>query len=312
MNKKLYARGLVAQGWYNFTEGLVYGLIARPTPSDLIYQRKIKYGKENLEYINTYCKKGLENEKKPLFIYIHGGSWVSGITEMRNRYIAQWAEKGYFTAAVSYSYAPQKTFPTPIQQCFTAIDYICDHAEEWNLDLRNVVLGGESAGGYFISHVVSAKSDFSLYDKNGLIFKSRDKFTPRALISLSGCYSFRRLMDENKKQSGFPDLKTMFQTYFGMDIPKLKEWLESEEGKLASPIVTKDFPPVYMAWAVRDLLRYEAFDMANDLRNQGVPYRLYKIDDISGQHAWTVVPIFKKSRECFEDAYRFAEGYLVK
>lgn len=312
MNKKLYLRSLAAQGWYNFTEGLVYALVTRPTPENLIYERKIKYGEDKLQYINTYCKKGTENQKKPLFIYIHGGGWLSGITEMRNRYIALWAEKGYFTASISYGYAPQKTFPAPIQDCFSAIDYICSNAEEWNLDLNNVILAGESAGGYFISHVASAVSDFELYKKNNLCFKSRDSLKIRALISLSGGYNFQRLIDQSKKQSNFPDVKIMCKSFFGMELPELKAWLNSEEGKLASPSVTENFPPMFMAWAIRDLLRYETFDMAKDLKEFNIPYRLFKIDDISAQHAWSVVPIFKKSRECFEDAFSFAEKYITR
>jgi hypothetical protein len=67
-----------------------------------------------------------------------------------------------------------------------------------------------------------------------------------------------------------------------------------------------------MAWATRDKLRFEAFDMANDLREFNIPYRLFKIDDISAQHAWSIVPLFQKSRECFEDAYKFCEKYIEK
>ena len=312
MDKKLYMRGLVAQKWYNFTEGLVYALTVRPTPENLIYERKIKYGDEKLQYINTYCKKGTENQKKPLLIYIHGGSWLSGITEMRNRYIALWAEKGYFTASVSYCYAPQKVFPFAIQDCFSAIDFIVDNAEKWNLDLENVILAGESAGGYFISHVASAMSDFTLYEKNELTFQSRNNFKVRAMVSLSGCFSLERLSDETKEQSKFPDLATMFKSFFGMKIEDFKNWLKTEEGKLASPVVTKNFPPVFMAWATRDKLRFEAFDMANDLREFNIPYRLFKIDDISAQHAWSIVPLFQKSRECFEDAYTFCEKYIER
>ena len=231
---------------------------------------------------------------------------------MRNRYIAQWAEKGYFTASVSYSYAPQKTFPEPVQDCFSAIDFICNHAEEWNLDLSNVILAGESAGGYFISHVASAAADFTLYREKGLTFESRDKIKIRALVSLSGGYNFTRLTDETKLQSTFPDVKIMCKSFFGMDIPELKEWLDSEDGKLASPKITEGFPPIYMAWATRDKLKYETFDMVNDLREYNIPYRLFKVDDISAQHAWTVVPIFKKSRECFEDAFAFCEKYITR
>ncbi len=312
MDKKLYMRGLVAQKWYNFTEGLVYALTVRPTPENLLYERKLRYGSESLQYINTYCKKDTEKEKKPVFIYIHGGGWLSGITEMRNRYVALWAEKGYFTACVSYGYAPQKTFPAPIQDCFSAIDFIVDNAEKWNLDLENVVLAGESAGGYFISQVASAICDFSDYAEKGLIFHNRNKLKVKALVGLSGGYNFSRFIDETKGQSKFPDIKIMCKSFFGMELSELKEWLQSENSKLASPEITADFPPMYMAWATRDNLKYETFDMAKDLREFNIPYRLFKIDDISAQHAWSIVPLFQKSRECFEDAYAFCEKYIEK
>lgn len=310
MNKKLYLRSLAAQGWYNFTEGLVYALTVRPTPQNLIYERKLRYGKDNLQYINTYCKKGTENEKKPLFVYIHGGGWLSGITEMRNRYVSLWADKGYFTACVSYGYAPQKTFPMPVQDCFCAMDFISENAEKWNIDLDNVILAGESAGGYFISHVASAVSDFSLYEKNGLTFNSRDRIKIKALVGLSGGYNFSRMVDEKKGQSTFPDIKIMCKSYLGKEMDELREWLKTEEAELVSPKITPDFPPMYMAWATRDRLKFETFDMAKDLCNFHIPYRLFKVDDISAQHAWTTMPIFKKSKECFEDAFEFAEKYL--
>lgn len=312
MNKKLYMRSLAAQGWYNFTEGLVYALTVRPTPEDLIYEKKIPYGKDNMQYINTYCKKGTEKEKKPVFVYIHGGGWLSGITEMRNRYVALWAEKGYFTACISYGYAPQKIFPEPIQDCFSAIDFIADKAEEWNLDLDNIVLSGESAGGYFISQVASAACDFSVYAKMGLTFNSRDKIKIKALVGLSGGYNFSRFLDEEKGQSRFPDIKIMCKSFFGMELPELKQWLKTDEAELSSPKVRENFPPMYMAWATRDNLKFDTFDMVNDLREYNIPYRLFKVDDISAQHAWTTMPIFKKSRECFEDAYRFCERYIER
>ena len=312
MDKKLYIRSLAAQGWYNFTEGLVYALTVRPTPENLIYERKLHYGKDNMQYINTYCKKGTENQKKPVFIYIHGGGWLSGITEMRNRYAALWAEKGYFTTCVSYGYAPQHIFPDPIQDCFSAIDFIAENADKWNLDLDNVILAGESAGGYFISHVASAVCDFSLYEKHGLEFESRNKIKLKALVGLSGGYNFARFIDETKGQSTFPDIKIMCKSFFGMEIPELKKWLQSEESELASPKIFENYPPMYMAWATRDRLKFETFDMAKDLSEFHIPYRLFKVDDISAQHAWTTMPIFKKSRECFDDAFAFCEKYIER
>ena len=131
MDRKMYLRGMAGQYWYNFTEGLAYALLYRPTPKELIYEKKVPYGKEKKQYINILHRKDLEREKKPLFIYIHGGGWISGITEMRNNYISSWAKEGFFTASISYTVAPQKQYPDPIQEIYDAIDFLFDNKEKY-------------------------------------------------------------------------------------------------------------------------------------------------------------------------------------
>lgn len=304
MDKKVYIRGLLGQYWYNFTEALVYGLVYRPTSSELIYTKKIKYGDGKLQYINTNERRDLRNKKKPLLIYIHGGSWVSGITEMRNAYITQWAKKGFFTAAVSYSYAPQKIYPYQLQEVFSAIDYILDHSEEYNIDTDKIVLAGESAGGYFISYVASALSDWSNAEDIGIKFRHKN-IKPKALVSLSGCFDLRRLADTSKPQSAFPDLKTMIKSYLGTDYETAKKMLFSADGEKYSPKVNSGYPPSYLIWADKDLLRYETFDFADELKSFGVKHELYKADGAIGMHAWSIVPLFRKSRICFEKTYDF-------
>ncbi len=312
MDKKIYTRAVAAQWWYQFPEALVYALLLRPTPKDLIYSKGIKYGEGKKQYLNTYTPKANPEKKKPAMIYIHGGAWVSGITEMRNSYIRQWAEKGFFTAAISYTYAPQKLFPDTFQELFDAIDYLYDHREELNIDTDNIVLCGESAGGYFISHVMAACIDFSEYAKRGFTFRCADKIKIKALVSLSGCFNFDRLNDKSKKQSKYPDLKTMFTSFTGMRYPDFLEWLKTDNGAFASPKITAEFAPMFMAWGTQDLLRYESFDMAKELETLGVKHELFKADGIIAQHAWTIVPLFKKARECFEDSFKFVGKFITE
>ena len=133
------------------------------------------YGDKKLNYINTFCRDDLKDTKKPLFLYIHGGGWISGITEMRNPYITNWAELGFYCASISYSYAPQEVFPTQIKEIFTAIDYIVDHAEGLNIDTENVVIAGESAGGYYITFVSHCLSHPEVLEKLGIEFRNADK-----------------------------------------------------------------------------------------------------------------------------------------
>lgn len=310
MDNKLFLRGMTAQGWYNFTEALVHMLLLRPVPQELIYTKKIKYGKDKLQYINTFAPKDKQDVKKPVMIYIHGGGWVSGITEMRNSYITNWAKKGFFVVAISYTYAPQKVFPSQLQEIFSAIDFLYEHREEYGIDMNNIVLAGESAGGYYISQVMSAVSDYALYKNRGLEFKCADSIIIKAMVSLSGCFNFDRLTDPKKRQSKFPDMKAMYTSFFGMRADVLRKWLKTDEAVIASPKITEKFAPMFIIWATRDMLKYEAFDMVNDLRKHNIKYELFKIDDISAQHAWSIVPLFKKSRECLEKTFEFVLPYL--
>ncbi len=310
MDKKVYIRGMAGQCWYNFTEALAYGLLYRPVPKELVYEKKVPYGKEKKQYLNIFYQKNSDN-KKPLFLYIHGGGWISGITEMRNNYISNWAKTGFVTVSVSYTVAPQKKYPESLQEIYDAIDYIFDNREKYNIDTDNIVIAGESAGGYYIMYLASAIADKTLIEKAGLKFRHRDEFSVKAMVSHCGCYNLESLLDSTKSQSKFPDVKMMVSTFLGKSRREAELWLKTEEGKLASPKVSKDYPPVFITWCTRDWLRYEAFDLMKDLEQAGVPYGQFKGDGIIGNHAWTIVTVFKKGRECFEKTKEFVMPYLT-
>ncbi len=305
---KLYTRGIAAQLWYNFTEGLVYGLTYRNTPDCVTYHKHIEYGNDKLQYINIYQHN--DNKKRPLLIYIHGGSWVSGITEMRNAYIAEWAKKGFNTAAISYTYAPQKIFPTQLKEVFDAIDFIYDNADKFNFDTENIVLAGESAGGYFISYIASVIGNEEILNKIGLTFRHIHDIKIKAMVSLSGCFDLRRMSDSTKPQSGFPDIKTMVKSYLLMEYDDAVKYLNSEDGKYVSPQVNSSYPPSFLVWGDKDLLRYETFDFAEELRQNKVKFNLYKADGAIGMHAWSIVQLFSKSRECFREAFEYVKDFI--
>ncbi len=305
---KLYMRGITGQLWYNFTEGLVYALTYRNAPDCVTYHKHIKYGSDKQQYINIYQHN--DNKKRPLLIYIHGGSWMSGITEMRNAYIAEWAKKGFNTAAISYTYSPQKVFPSQLKEVFDAIDFIYDNAEKYNFDMENIVLAGESAGGYFISYVASVIGDKTTLNKLNLTFRHINDFKIKAFVSLSGCFDLKRMSDSTKPQSDFPDIKTMVKSYLLMEYEDAVKYLNSDNGIYVSPQVNASYPPAFLVWADKDLLRYETFDFAEELRQCGVEHRLYKADGVIGMHAWSIVPLFKKSRKCLVETFDFVLPYL--
>ena len=310
MNKKMFLRGLAGQIFYNSTEVLALALTYRPVPKAIEYVKNVRYGKEKNNYMFNFCLKDKKNDKKPLFIYIHGGGWISGLMTMRNPYICNWAKKGFFASSVNYSYAPQAVFPTQIKELFTALDYIIDRADEYNIDPMNTVIAGESAGGYFITYIANCLNNPEVLNKLGIEFRNIDKMKIKAVVSHCGCYDIKSMVSPDKKQSKFPDIKMMSATFMGMPVKKILEYADTEEGKLISPDFTDKFPPTYFTWCTNDYLRYEAFDLEEKFKKLGVTYRMFKGDGIIGNHAWTIVTMFKKARICLEDTFDFVLPYL--
>lgn len=310
MNKKMYIRGLAGQIFYNSTEVLALALTYRPIPKTIEYVKNVRYGKEKNNYMFNYCLKEKKSEKKPLFIYIHGGGWISGLMTMRNPYICNWVKKGFFASSVNYIYAPQAVFPTQIKELFSALDYIIDRADEYNIDPKNTVIAGESAGGYFITYITSCLNNPEILEKLGIEFRNIDKIKVNAVVSHCGCYDIKSMVSPEKKQSKFPDIKMMCATFMGMPVKKILEYADTEDGKLISPEFTDKFPPTYFTWCTHDYLRYEAFDLEEKFKKLGVPYRMFKGDGIIGNHAWTIVTMFKKARICLKDTFDFVLPYL--
>lgn len=305
MDRKIYYRGLIAQPWYNFTEGLAYMITGRPIPENVFYEKKVHYGNEKSQFMNTLCLKEKKDKKKPVFIYIHGGGWISGITDMRNTYIVNWVNKGFQAFSINYTYAPQKFFPAQLREVYSAIDYIFDNAEKYNIDTDNIVLGGESAGGYFISYLAACVGDPTPLDKLSISFRNRDKFKVRALVSHSGCYNLEHLSNPEKPQSKFPDMKAMLEAFTGMKKDELHAYIKTPEGKLLNPQINSSFPPCFLIWSTNDYLRFDTKDFANELRRFNIPYRMFRGDGMVSPHAWTIVTMLKKGRQCLNETFDF-------
>lgn len=305
MDKKIYLRGMIAQPWYNFTEGLAYAITGRPIPDCINYEKRVHYGEGKQEYMNTLCLKEKMSIKKPLFIYIHGGGWISGITDMRNTYLVNWAKKGFFVCSLNYTYAPQKVFPYQLQEIYSAIDYIFDNAEKYNIDTENIIIGGESAGGYFLSYLAACIEKPDPLEKLGITFRHKESFRLKALVSHSGCFNLNHLSNTEKPQSRFPDMKAMLESFTGIKRSELNAFLKTPEGSLLTPEVNSGYPPCFLAWSCNDMLRFDTKDFVNELRRYNIPYRMFKGDGLAGFHAWTIVTMLSQGKECLKESFDY-------
>ncbi len=85
----------------------------------------------------------------PIHVFLHGGGWMFGTIDepfvdilCRERT----ALAGYVSVAVDYRLAPEHKFPIPLNDSYAALEWIVDHAAEFDADPTRVTIGGGSAG----------------------------------------------------------------------------------------------------------------------------------------------------------------------
>ncbi|WP_296705579.1 alpha/beta hydrolase [Algoriphagus sp.] len=111
------------------------------------------YGNTAENTMDVYLPAGRSIAETPLFIYIHGGAWVSGDKSeiLAFRSLVESSFSGYAIISLNYSLLNLGTgsgqFPDQENDIIDAINYIVSKTEEWNVS-KNIILAGASAGGH--------------------------------------------------------------------------------------------------------------------------------------------------------------------
>ncbi|KAJ6151281.1 CAZyme family CE10 [Penicillium chermesinum] len=90
--------------------------------------------------------------KRAAYVNFHGGGWVFGGLSTDHDFCKTLVHglEGHLVAFdVDYRLAPENKYPVPLDDCWTAFNWIRDHkATELNLDPSRFAVGGASAGGH--------------------------------------------------------------------------------------------------------------------------------------------------------------------
>ena len=89
------------------------------------------------------------DNKTPGVLWIHGGGYVLGMAEMVffTRAISLVKKYGAVVVSPAYRLAGEATYPAAIEDCYAALKYLKEHADELGVDSSRIMVGGESAGG---------------------------------------------------------------------------------------------------------------------------------------------------------------------
>lgn len=267
---------------------------------NLDIKRHIEYDdKDKALYLNIYQPKGRDyTVKMPVFVYIHGGGWIGGLPETREGFTTRVAADGYFVVSLFYGHSPFYPHPKPIENIYKALGWIIDHATEYGLDLNNIFVGGESAGGHLASMVGAISSNNDYKARFHLDERSKN-IKVSGLVLNCGVYDMEKAVT-----TGFKNIVFYVESYCGgVPIDKAPE----EERREISPInyVTQDFPPCFVITAEHDRLAVLGYDLVAKLEENHVPYAHYHGEGRLAVHAFAVAQVLKITKEAMKGVKKF-------
>ena len=202
----------------------------------------------------------------PCLINFHGGGFVfEGYTSHYRLAMAYAREGRCKVVYVRYRLAPQYPFPYPQEDCYAALCWVHEHAEELGIDPGRIAVAGDSAGG-----TLSAVSCLMARDRGAAV---KPKFQLLVYPWLDG----RNESDSYRKYTDTPMWNSTLSKKVG---PIIDPAPSSVPLAHRSPVEAEshaDLPPAYMEAAEFDCLHDDGVLYARLLRENGIPVEFHEV-----------------------------------
>ncbi|MGO4348441.1 alpha/beta hydrolase [Paenibacillus sp. MCAF9] len=206
----------------------------------------------------------VKDEILPGVLYIHGGGYILGSADMMDPTLQQLvSEINCVIVSVDYRLAPEHPFPAPLEDCYAALNWFSENAEELGVDSTRIAVVGPSAGGGLTAAVSLLARD----RKGPSIFFQMPLYPmidDRNMTKSSNEITDERVWNKTKNQLAW-------KMYLG-EIGEVSQY--------AAPARATDLsglPPTYTCVGDLDPFRDETIDYVLRLTQAGVPteFHLY-------------------------------------
>lgn len=199
-------------------------------------------------------------EVLPVLMFFHGGGFTIGSIATHDPLCRELARlSGCAVVSVGYRLAPERRFPTAVDDAWAALRWLAAHAQSLGLDPRRLAVGGDSAGG-----TLAAVSAILARD-TGLALRLQLLFYP-------GCAARQDSRSHRRYHEGLVLDQAHIEYFFRQYID------EADRGDWRfAPLNADDVEGVAAAWiglAECDPLADDGVQYADKLRAQGVPVAL--------------------------------------
>ncbi|MDO5344826.1 MAG: alpha/beta hydrolase [Lachnospiraceae bacterium] len=259
------------------------------TPEDVERFDDIRYGADpEWNVLDVYRPRG-QAGRLPVIVSVHGGGWVYGDKELYQFYCMSLARRGFAVVNFTYRLAPEVKYPAPLEDTNRVIEWMYENQEKYLLDMEQVFLVGDSAGGH-LAGLYAAICTNPEYAAN-YSFQVPRGFVPQALGLNCGVYvplggPTTELVEEFLPEKGSDEEKRL------INVPDH---------------VTPAYPPVYLMTCVGDFCRPHAPLLEKALKENQVPYEyvVYGDEENPLYHVFHVTIQEPLGQKCNDDECRF-------
>ncbi len=202
----------------------------------------------------------------PALLWIHGGGYVLGNPEMNDLQCAEYARSiPALVASVDYRLAPEHPYPAPLEDCYAALRWVYERAEQLGIDRERIAIAGASAGGGLAAALA-------------LLARDRGEVPVRFQLLI-----YPMLDDRNETPSSYEVTDRRLIWTREWNLVGWRAYLGGEPGApnvpaYAAPARAEDLrglPPAYVLVGTADLFRDEDIQYAQRLMQAGVPTELH-------------------------------------
>ena len=197
--------------------------------------------------------------KAPCLIYIHGGGFVLPAAGYHYRNAMRYAkEAGCRVVFVNYRLAPQVRHPVFFEDCYVAMCWAYDNAEQMNIDITRIGIGGDSAGSTLAA---------------GVCMMARDRKHPVRFRFQMFPYPYLDARGNSESCRKFTDTPMWNSSLSDRIGPMTKADRNNPNYVYYSPVEADSFdslPPAYIETAEFDCLHDDGILYAEKLREAGI------------------------------------------
>ncbi len=274
--------------------------------------KDIAYGENQLQKGDLYFKREILNdgEKHPVILYIHGGGFIMGDKKYRVSVSEYYAKEGYFVYSINYRMPPQVDCFGLMNDCIDALNFLSRLSEKYNFDLDNIVITGDSSGGFVSSYLAALKFDEELRQNVGV---QKINVGIKGLMLMCGIYDMETLLKGTKLLGVIPQTARMI-----LNFPQLKNDFSNLYDypyiNYMSPMqfVNENWCPTFICWSDDDIICQKQGEPMAEKLSLFTRVESHHVKGIQNNHCYHLLLPTKHAADCMGKSLSFLAELFEK